>query len=116
MLVHLSVNENEIRIPIADDMGETVDRRRLHSSLATAAQVHEPAERADSFIVLEEMLVTIWIQRKEVEPMVLDEFSRLGKTGEGYSMAGSGQAPGELDTRIENTRKPTVHRENACHT
>ena len=46
---------------------------------------------------------------------MLDERSRVGVTGEGQSMAGSGQASSELDARVDDAGQTARYREDASH-
>lgn len=46
---------------------------------------------------------------------MLDERSVVGKAGEGHSMTGSGQAPGELHARVDNAGQTARYSKESSH-
>jgi hypothetical protein len=115
VLVHLSVDEDEIRIQVADVPGKAIDRHRDPGSLAPVMQSQESVKYACAGISRQELLIPARFQWKEVEAVILDERSGLGMTGEGQSMAGNAQAPGELDARVDDAGQTAGNNENASH-
>jgi hypothetical protein len=102
VLVHFSVDEDEIRNELADGLGKAVDRHRIPGSLAALTPGEEPPKGMYGCVDFEKRGVAARFQRKKRQSLMLHKGAVLGLTPEGESMTGSGQAPGKLDTGVDN--------------
>ncbi len=115
MLVHLCVDENEIRIQFTYRPGKAVERYRAPGLLTAVREVHEPWEYAGAAVGRQELLVPAGLEWKKVEAVMLSELLVAGKTGEGQSVTVGGQAPGKLDARVDDAGKAARYNEEASH-
>jgi hypothetical protein len=89
VLVHLSVNQGEIRSQVANGACEIGHRHRFRGLTAALSQAHEPHESSPAGVRREKRFVSARLERKELETLMLDETSGRRATGESHSMARS---------------------------
>ena len=115
VLVHLAVEEHELRIQIHHGRDEAAHGRGRCGALSAAAQVHEPVADAGVGIRFEEAVIAARFQCKEAETMMVDELASVVRTGIDDFVVGGGEATPELQARVENAAPTSRCDQNGTH-
>jgi hypothetical protein len=115
MLVHLAVDQDQIRFHLAHGPDESVDRQRFPGLFTAVAQVQQPVDRRVRGIGFEELLVPAPFQRNERKTVKLDDSTVFDTGGEGQPVTGGGKTPAELHARVEQTPESLRHDEDVGH-
>ncbi len=115
MLVHLAVDEDQVRAGLAHGSDEPRQAERFSGAQAAASQLAEAAPRPDPGVGLEERLEAARLERQERQALRLDDMPVVDGGGKRQAVARRSQAPPELDARVEQAPEPGRDDENVRH-
>ncbi len=115
VLMHLAVEEDQIRPHVMHSVDEPAHSKRGLRLLTAEAQVQKFSERCHAGIGSGELIVVARVQWQKLKTAKLDEPAVFGARGKRHAISGGSQTPAELHARVEQAWEPACHDEDVGH-